>query len=191
MKKVFGEKRKDSNYEWRKGVYGVILNTTNDKVMTVHNGKGHHFLPGGGIEGDETHLGCLEREIIEETGYRACVDSYIGNAMRYFQSTTGEPLISDGYFYLADLLVKMQEPTEEDHYVEWISVKHAKHLLVHEHHYWAVNEGLRLGMRDDCNLSTKGGNEYGNNEYHSKNSIQRTCFYCLFCLASVYICKGY
>jgi 8-oxo-dGTP diphosphatase len=142
MKKVFGEKKNHINYEVRKGVYAVIFNTKKDKVMTVHNGKGHHLLPGGGIENDESHLNCLGREILEETGFRAFVDSYIGNAMRYFQSTKGDPLLNDEYFYLADLFEKVQEPIEDEHYIEWIEIKNAKHLLVHEHHYWAVKEGL-------------------------------------------------
>ncbi|TMU83797.1 NUDIX domain-containing protein [Bacillus sp. BHET2] len=128
----------------RKGVYAVIFNTKRDKVMTVHNGKGHHFLPGGGIENDESHLNCIEREMLEETGYRAIIVSYIGNAMRYFQSTKSEPLLSDGYFYLADLSEKVQEPYENEHYIEWIDIKSVKYLLVHEHHYWAVNEVLNL-----------------------------------------------
>lgn len=134
INKVFGEKINNINYEVRKGVYAVIFNNKRDKVMTVHNGREHHFLPGGGMENDESHLNCIEREMLEETGYMAFIVSYIGNAMRYFQSTKGEPLLSDGYFYLTLLSDKLQEPIEEEHYIEWIDIKYAKNLLVHEHH---------------------------------------------------------
>ncbi|MGP4109264.1 NUDIX hydrolase [Virgibacillus sp. L01] len=142
MKKIFGENSDITEYEIRKGVYAVIFNTKKDKVMTVQNGRGHHFLPGGGIENGESHLKCLEREMLEETGYKAFFGSYIGNAMRYFQSTKGEQLLSDGYFYLADLSDKVQEPIEDEHYIEWIEIESAKQLLIHEHHYWAIKEGL-------------------------------------------------
>jgi len=64
--------------------------------------------------------------------------------MRYFQSTKGESLLSDGYFYLANLSDKAQEPIEDDHYIDWIDIDSAKKLLIHEHHYWAVKEGLVL-----------------------------------------------
>ncbi|MYL35649.1 NUDIX domain-containing protein [Pontibacillus yanchengensis] len=82
MKRVFGEKINRTDYETRKGIYAVIFNSKKDKVMTVQNGRGHHFLPGGGIENDESHFKCLEREMLEETGYKAFIGSYIGNAMR-------------------------------------------------------------------------------------------------------------
>lgn len=142
MIKIFGEKRDKANYEIRKGVYAVIFNTKRDKVLTVQNERGHHFLPGGGIEEGESHLQCLERELLEETGYKVYFKSYIGNAMRYFQSTKGERLLSDGYFYLADLSDKVQESIEDDHDIVWIDIQSAKQLLIHEHHYWAVKKGL-------------------------------------------------
>lgn len=144
MIKIFGEKVDRTRYEIRKGVYAVIFNSKKDKVMTVQNGRGHHFLPGGGIENTESHFQCLEREMLEETGYKVLIGSYIGNSMRYFQSTKGESLLSDGYFYLADLYHKVQEPIENEHYIEWINIESAKHLFIHEHHYWAVKEGLLL-----------------------------------------------
>ena len=134
MKLVFGEKMNNLDYETRKGVYAVIFNSEVDKVMTVRNGKGHHFLPGGGIENNENHFECLEREVIEETGYKVCIGAYIGNAMRYFQSMKGEPLLNDGYFYLAAVSNKIQEPIEEDHFVERIDIEKAKLLLLHDHH---------------------------------------------------------
>jgi len=65
MTRVFGEKIDRTDYETRKGVYAVIFNSKKDKVMIVQNGRGHHFLPGGGIETDESHFKCLEREMLE------------------------------------------------------------------------------------------------------------------------------
>lgn len=41
-----------------------------DKVLSVQNSRGHYFLPGGGIENEESYQECLEREMLEETGYR-------------------------------------------------------------------------------------------------------------------------
>ncbi len=46
--------------------------------------------------------------------------------MRYFQSTKGEPLLNDGYFYLATLCNKIQEPIEDDHFIEWINTRERK-----------------------------------------------------------------
>jgi 8-oxo-dGTP diphosphatase len=142
VREEFGEKINGIDYQIRKGVYAVIFNPKKGKVMTVRNRNGHHFLPGGGIEYDESHIKCLEREMLEETGYKVLINCYIGNAMRYFKSTKDEPLLSDGYFYLANITDKVQEAIEPDHYLEWINIENAKQSLIHEHHYWAVKAGL-------------------------------------------------
>lgn len=142
MIKVFGEKIDGLDYKIRKGVYAVIFNITRDKVLTVQNFRGHYFLPGGGIEKDESNQDCLAREMLEETGYKVSIGSFIGDAKRYFQSTKNEPLINEGYFYFAELLDKIQEPIEDDHFIKWIDIDSVQGLLVHEHHCWAVYEGL-------------------------------------------------
>ncbi|MBA2870602.1 8-oxo-dGTP diphosphatase [Anoxybacillus calidus] len=144
QKLIFGEKIDNLNYKIRKGVYAVIFNSTNDKVLTVQTSNGHYFLPGGGIEHNELHAECLKRERLEETGYEVVIGPFIGQAMRYFFSTKNEPLLSDGYFYLAKLLNKVQEPLEYNHYSKWIRVEHIEELLFHEHQVWAVKEGLKI-----------------------------------------------
>ena len=60
----------DSNLEkfYRPSVRGIILDQ-NGKVTMIYSEKYHFYkFPGGGIEGDETHLETLKREIKEETG---------------------------------------------------------------------------------------------------------------------------
>ncbi|MES1042803.1 NUDIX hydrolase [Peribacillus simplex] len=69
MDKVFGEKIGGLDYQIKKGVYAIIFNSAKDKVLAVQNSRGHHFLPGGGIENEESYQECLEREMLEETGY--------------------------------------------------------------------------------------------------------------------------
>jgi len=44
---------------------------------------------------------------------------------------------------LAELLEKVQEPVEEDYFIKWIDLYSVQSLLVHEHHSWAVYEGLK------------------------------------------------
>ncbi|MCY8590168.1 NUDIX hydrolase [Bacillus haynesii] len=139
---VFGHKIDGLDYQKRKGVYAVIFNLTKEKVLTVQTARGHHFLPGGGIKTNETQKSCLERELLEETGYEVSSCSFIGKSMNFFQSIKNEPILSEGYFYLAKLGRKIQEPLEDDHYLKWISVDCIQEVLLHEHHIWAVTEGL-------------------------------------------------
>lgn len=82
--------------------------------------------------------------MLEETGYKIFIGPYIDNAMRYFQSTKDESLLSDGYFYLADLSCKVQEAIKDKYYIEWIEIESSKRLFIHEHHYRAVKVGLIL-----------------------------------------------
>jgi 8-oxo-dGTP diphosphatase len=143
MVKVFGEKIESLNYQIRIGVYAIIFNSTGDKVLIIQNSSGDYFLPGGGIKNNENYLECLEREMLEETGYKVSLGSYIGNAKNYFLSTKNEPLLNDGYFYLAKLLDKRQNPIEDDYFIKWVDFHRVQKLLVHEHHYWAVNQSLK------------------------------------------------
>lgn len=147
--KVFGEKLKGLNYELRKGVYAVIFNSTMNEVLTVQTSRGNYFLPGGGIEGHENHLQCLEREILEETGYNVVIGPFIGNAKCFFLSTKKKPILNDGYFYFAQLLNKIQDPIDDDHFIKWIETDKARDLLIHAHQIWAVKEGLKQKTSKD------------------------------------------
>ncbi|WP_079527316.1 NUDIX hydrolase [Solibacillus isronensis] len=147
--KVFGEKLKGLNYELRKGVYAVIFNSTMNEVLTVQTSRGNYFLPGGGIEGHENHLQCLEREILEETGYNVVIGPFIGNAKCFFLSTKKKPILNDGYFYFAQLLNKIQDPIDDDHFIKWIETDKARDLLIHAHQNWAVKEGLKQKTSKD------------------------------------------
>lgn len=141
---IFGEKMEGLSYKLRKGVYAVIFNSSNDKIAVVRTADGKYFLLGGGVENNESHQDCLTREIIEEAGYEVIIGTYIGTSMRYFLSAKNEPMISDGYFYLAQLREKVQEPIEDDHFLEWVNVKEVEELLFHEHQVWAVKEGVKM-----------------------------------------------
>ena len=72
MKQLFVIDLKDYNLNdkkyYRPSVRGIIINN-NGEVAMIYSRK-HHFykFPGGGIEGNETHLEALAREIKEETG---------------------------------------------------------------------------------------------------------------------------
>ncbi|MFS0782099.1 NUDIX hydrolase [Bacillus sp. 1P06AnD] len=138
---IFGKKEHGYNYAARPCAYAVILDEKREKVAVVQNGSGRYFLPGGGIERQETPEQCLIRELLEETGYEIRIDSCIGKAQNYFVNSKGEAILNDALFYLAGLTHKVQEPVEMDHILSWISVEEA-HKLFHRHQQWAVKTAI-------------------------------------------------
>ena len=72
MRQLFKIDLKDYNPDakkfYRPSVRGIILDGKGNIAM-VYSKKFHYYkFPGGGIEGDETHLETLTREIKEEAG---------------------------------------------------------------------------------------------------------------------------
>lgn len=53
----------------RHGVYGLIVNEKGEYLLQYFKNKKYFWLPGGGIENDESEIECLQRELAEETGF--------------------------------------------------------------------------------------------------------------------------
>jgi 8-oxo-dGTP diphosphatase len=139
-KPVFGKIEENIKYKLRKAVYAIILNNEMDEVFSVKTKNNHYFLPGGGIEKDESPEDALFRELIEETGYAIKVQSKIGEAVRFFHSLNNAPIQNDAAFYFAQLEEKIKVPIAHDHSTEWVRIEEIDRYFVHEHHIWAVFE---------------------------------------------------
>lgn len=136
----FGEK-KDVTYDVRNGVYIVILNETNDQIKLVQAPNGAYFLPGGEIEGAETQLEALERELLEELGYTVKAPRYLGAADEYFYSShRNKYFYNPGFFYFSAAYEKVAQPLEDFNQVGWFPIATAQSLLKRGSHKWAVEQ---------------------------------------------------
>lgn len=143
LESVFGEKIENQIYIDRKGVYAIILNE-NNQIATVKLPHGY-FLPGGGIEGDESKESCLKRECLEELGWEVEINQYICQASNYYYSTYRELYLhATGYFYLATKLHKVAEPIEHDHELVWLSIEDCLSELHLDHQAWAIEQASQL-----------------------------------------------
>lgn len=140
---TFGEKEVGKEYIYRAGAYAVIFH--DEKVAVIQTSDGKFFLPGGGIESNENHQECLNREALEEMGMEIKVGEYLGAARRYFYSTNQyKYYLSDGYFYICNKGKVVANPMEEDHHLIWLEPKQAAECLFHEHQSWAIEKAMKL-----------------------------------------------
>lgn len=143
-KACFGTPLDNMAYRKRIAVYAVIFNGENNQVATIQNSKGYRFLPGGGIESGENHSECLTREVIEELGYEVEMGDYIGVAEQYCMSTTNEPILNIGHFYVCTLLNRVQSSTKPEHQICWTDALHIEEDMFLQHQGWAVKEALKM-----------------------------------------------
>lgn len=144
----FGNYDRKINYYDRLGAYAIVFNDKN-QIAIVKNSLGY-FLPGGGIETGEDKKTCLEREFIEETGYKIKIIRYIDKVAQYFY---GEPLKrhikNTAYIFQVELTQKSNDPLEEDHEMCWMYAEEASNIMYFEYQSWiieryAVMRGIKL-----------------------------------------------
>ena len=100
--RVFGEVLDGVYYKERKGAYGIAINELN-QVAVIQMPHGD-FLPGGGIELNETKDECLKRELIEETGYNISINNYVCSGIQYGYGPKSERYLKlVGSFYIIQL----------------------------------------------------------------------------------------
>lgn len=141
---TFGKKIVGREYIWRPAVYGLIFKDQRKQVAIIQTSDSKYFLPGGGIENNETHEECLKREAIEEMGMNIEMGHFLGCARRYFYSTKEfKYYVSEGNFYLCNIGEQIQKPIEEDHFLTWMDPSEAIENLFHEHQSWAVRQAVK------------------------------------------------
>lgn len=137
IEKSFGEKIDGIAYKDRVGAYAIIFDQDN-RLPIVKTSTGY-FLLGGGIDGNESHQNCLERECLEEAGLYVRVKDLICKGDKYHWSDTLEYYMHGiGYFYSAEIVGKSDKPTEEDHTLVWMTIEECLENLFLEHQAWAV-----------------------------------------------------
>lgn len=123
----------------RPGAYAVLVDA-DWRVAIVSTGGPDAWLPGGGLEGEETPEQALHRELREETGFRVEIVRPLGLAGQY--------VLHRGRWWnkLCHLWVcrplDRGEASEVDHVVHWLPSTQARARLAHPAHGWAVRRAF-------------------------------------------------
>ncbi|MBC8157263.1 NUDIX domain-containing protein, partial [Armatimonadetes bacterium] len=103
------------------------------------------FLPGGGIEGEESPQDCITRECMEDLALEVKIGSHICNVDLFHQSDKTRLFYhSMGEFYFTKLLKQLDQPSEEDHILVWMNADEAVNNLRLESQSWAVSKALKM-----------------------------------------------
>lgn len=140
MHKVFGTKE-NAEYTDREGAYLIPFRGTLVGVIQTSQG---YFLLGGGVEEGESHSECIERECMEEAGYRALVKDRVCSAEAYTTHPTIPYFHPMQTYYRGEILEKVGEPTEEDHALCWMEYDELKGKLFVEMQNWALEQAKYL-----------------------------------------------
>lgn len=141
--RIFGEILDGIYYKERKGAYGIAINELN-QVAVIQMPHGD-FLPGGGIEINETEATCLRRELIEETGYSININSFICSGIQYGYGPKSEKYLKlVGSFYMIQLQNDTGMKSEIDHNLVWKDRDELKKSMRLEYQYWAIQEAFKM-----------------------------------------------
>ena len=136
---TFGEKVEGAEYKVREGVYALIGGEFNQVALVGRVHSDLHELPGGGLEGGETHEEGLIRELKEELGWAIKVGSYLGKGVQYTTlSPRGRYYRLEGHFYIAEKLGEAGGKIEDDHEERWLTFTEAIQKVKYEYQKWAI-----------------------------------------------------
>lgn len=134
--KIFGIKE-NVEYLDREGAY--LIPCRNNQVGVVKTPKGY-FLLGGGLEKGESHTDCIERECLEEAGYKVLVKKKICSAESYCVHPTIGYFHPIQTYYAGELLSMVSIHVEKDHSFLWIEFKEVKGKMFLDMQNWALEQ---------------------------------------------------
>ncbi len=133
-----GNKIEGEKYTKRYAAYSIIERKEDNKIAIATDGE--FFFLGGGIEGNETEIEALKRELIEEAGYSIKNIKYFDKVMAWADGGKRGPLDVTATFYTAEFDEKIADPIEKDHKVLWVNAKDYKDKLYHEYQRYILNK---------------------------------------------------
>jgi 8-oxo-dGTP diphosphatase len=136
----FGPRIEGVSYTLRPGAYAIVHNDAGE-VAVIQTPAGL-YLPGGGIEGNESPEEALLRETLEECGMVVQIERRLGMADQLISLTArGVFICKRGIYFTASVAEWNTEAIcEADHELIWLAPDVAAERLVHESQRYMVME---------------------------------------------------
>jgi 8-oxo-dGTP pyrophosphatase MutT (NUDIX family)/GNAT superfamily N-acetyltransferase len=139
---VFGHPPEGSPAAVRPSAYGLVADDAG-RLAVVRTPQGL-YLPGGGLEGGESPVDAVVREVREECGLQVAVGSWRRRAVDFVYSSTDRTHFEKhSTFVDADVRGPRVAALEPDHELEWMAPGQAIADLSHPSHRWAAAEWQR------------------------------------------------
>ena len=142
---VFGARPDGPEWVIRDSAYVLALRC-DGRLAVVRTSQGT-FLPGGGIESDETPPEAITREALEECGLIIQPGAWAVRAIQFVYSKREKTYFEKRSIFLDGLMVRIDSTQcESDHELVWTDAEETTRILSHESQRWAVKQwqGRRL-----------------------------------------------
>jgi 8-oxo-dGTP diphosphatase len=127
--KQFGSPQKNIFYLDRPSAYGIFVNKSGE--IAVEEVFGRFFLPGGGIEKNETMFECLNREFLEELGWKIDIGDHLEKTISFICRVHDKKYFKiKGDFFQISHFQQISPPEEKNHVIRWMTPQNAIELLV-------------------------------------------------------------
>lgn len=138
---VFGERVAGQRYVARPCAYGIITNERGDfAVVATPVGT---YLPGGGIQPDESPQQAVVRETLEECGLAVRSGPTIAEAVQLVYSRVENIYIEKASVFMRASIERAGlPPTETDHELIWLTREAAADAMTHASQAWVLR-GLK------------------------------------------------
>ena len=144
---VFGERVAGQRYIVRPSAYAVIQNDVGQfAIVATPLGL---FLPGGGVEIDETPEQAIAREVLEECGLLVRPGLTIAEAVQLVYSSRADAYFEKPSVFLRAVVDGVKtSPLEGDHQLLWISSEAAADGMFHASHAWVLRGAAQPAVAD-------------------------------------------